>query len=79
MKNMLKYIKVLDFCHLIEKHSSQIIFSLNLLMTKEQIDSLFDEFCKTIINVIEDLIPHYDWSAKRRRECASTNPIGTTN
>lgn len=77
MKNMLKFIKMLDFCHLIEKHSSQIISSLNLLMTQEQIDSLFDEFGKTIINVIEDLIPH--WSAKRRRECASTNPIGTTN
>lgn len=58
MKNMLNFIQMLDFCHLIEKHSSQIISSLNLLMTKEQIDSLFDEFCKTIINVIEDLIPH---------------------
>lgn len=55
---MLKFIKMLDICHLIEKHSSQIISSFNLLMTKEQIDSLFDEFCKTIINVIEDLIQH---------------------
>lgn len=49
------------------------------LSTQEQIDSLYDEFCKTIINEMEELIPQYDWSVKQRRECACTNHTGTTN
>lgn len=56
-----------------------IIMTETRLTTQKQIDSLYDEFCKTIINEMEELIPQYDWSVKQRRECACTNHTGTTN
>lgn len=49
------------------------------ITTQEQIDSLYDEFCKTIINEMEELIPQYDWSAKTKKRMCVQNHTGTTN
>lgn len=44
------------------------------LSTQEQIDSIYDEFCKTIINEMEELIPQYDWSVKTKKRMRVQKP-----
>lgn len=44
------------------------------IMTQELIDSVYDEFCKTIINEMEEPIPQYDWSAKTKKRMRVHKP-----
>lgn len=44
------------------------------ITTQEQIDSSYDEFCKTIINEMEERIPQNDWSAKTKKRMRVHKP-----